>query len=896
MFRNLTSHTLEGDYIMRRDLRLLCHMLRREILLERDDSVWQDGVKLRQLAVRHEAGDEDANQALASYFAQASLDHMNRLIRVLGIFFELANVSEDLQRERVLEQRRAEHKLHDSLEAGLDRLKQHMDSPRDIQSLLECLEAEFVLTAHPTEAKRQTIRQILARIRENLGSLPTRVDRPENRRSLLGDLHEDVRALLRTDFLHSHRPVVLEELGRALYVSHTLWLSAPALSRSVEQALGRPCRPVRFGCWIGGDRDGHPHVTVDVTRQTLLRLRRQALDFHLDECRYLVRRLTMLPRNRELIPALQAIVEKARCPAFDERLARFHPEEHYRRVLESIKYRLYASREHSENPSIAYPNAHDLEQDLQTLHEALKADNLQGSAMDRLEDWIHRTRIFGLHLMRLDIRENSQGYRTLMKELLELFGEDPGRVDRNEFEGLWKFHPAWPAPAEIHSRLTERSRDLLEVTRLMQDWAADHGEDGIGVNVISMTHSVEDVLWVQWLHEMVAQYRGCPEGPVMPVTPLFETVDDLHAASGILSELFSHPVYRKRLQQQGNRQVVMIGYSDSAKDGGYLAACWALYQGEETMIQAAAKAGIELTCFHGRGGALGRGGGPAARAIQALPPAGGDAHIRMTEQGEVIADRFADPALAHRHMEQILGGVLVHALEAKPPPDAWRQCIEAFADAAREHYLELFQSPGFADYFQEATPFSCIVSLPIGSRPSRRSGVDSLDDLRAIPYTFSWTQSRQLINAFYGLGAAWDQLPEAQKECARTMYREWAFFRSMIDNAELALTKCDAVIARQYAALVSDDEVGRRLGDAVVQEIHRTRNAVLEITGRSSLMAESNWLRRSVEIRKPYIDVLNYIQIELLKRQRANQEDPEALSRSLRLSVQGIAAGLRTTG
>jgi phosphoenolpyruvate carboxylase len=319
-----------------------------------------------------------------------------------------------------------------------------------------------------------------------------------------------------------------------------------------------------------------------------------------------------------------------------------------------------------------------------------------------------------------------------------------------------------------------------------------------------------------------------------------------------------------------------------------------LYQGQEEMQRVSDEQGIGLTCFHGRGGALGRGGGPAARAIQALPPAREDAHIRMTEQGEVIADRFADPALAHRHMEQILGGLLLNAVGTPQPKTVWRQAITEFADRGRKSYLALFEHEGFPEYFRTATPMSCIENLNIGSRPSRRHGVSSLEDLRAIPYTFSWTQSRQLINAFYGLGSAWEGLSRKERLVCLDMYREWPFFKSMIDNAELALTKCDEIIALEYAKLVPDKEIGSYFGPRIAEEMGRTRTAILAMTERPSLMADSAWLRRSVEIRKPFIDVLNHIQIELLKRK--DSENEELLQRSLRLSVQGIAAGLRTTG
>lgn len=890
MFSGLTEPWMLGDTPMRRDLRLLCRFLRQELIRDGHGALWPEMKSLRRLALRHETGDGLADAELRERFRQADPRHLDLILRVLGLIFDFANVSEELQRERVVRSRRREGRLADGLAARLKALKASEMSREDRRALLDDLQAEFVLTAHPTEAKRQTVRRILDRLRRTL----RRLSEPEMTRArrgpLLQQLREDIRSLLRTDPLHPHRPEVLEELDRALYVSDALWDAVPRLLGPLEKARGGRLTPLRFGCWIGGDRDGHPHVTVGVTEEALRRLRQRATSYHLRECAVLLDQLPMLCRQPAAIAALEGVVSRASPELQAKVLKRSHGEEHFRRALRVIRGRLESQQ---------YKDGPELVQDLAAVEEAMRLEALQGRLLGRLLAWRRRTQTFGLQFMRLDLRENSRGYRTLIRELLPLIGESPALADVDPPESFFAKTFAAPAAAALAEALCERSADLLAVTRLMQSWGADFGMEGIGANVISMTHNVGDVLWVFWLHRLVAQWRGGEAE--MPISPLFETIDDLHAAGAMLRTLFRHPAYRAALDRQGGRQMVMVGYSDSAKDGGYLAACWALHTGQEAMQRVADEEGVRLTVFHGRGGALGRGGGPAARAIQALPPAKGEGHIRMTEQGEVIADRFADPYLAHRHMEQILGGLLLHAAGATRAKAEWRSCMEDFAAYGREAYLELFRHPGFVSYFRESTPISCIEQLPIGSRPSRRHGAASLEDLRAIPYTFSWTQSRQLINAFYGLGAAWNKLTRSQRLLAIRMYREWPFFRSMIDNAELALTKCDPVIARLYAGLVQDKKAGEEIGSAVVREMALTRNAILAMTERPSLMADTAWLRRSVEIRKPFIDLLNLMQIELLRRERRLPEDADseavaAINRSLRLSVQGIAAGLRTTG
>ena len=886
MIGGMTRPWMLGDTRMRRDLRLLCWMLRHELLLEGREEIWSAIVTLRKLAVRHESGDSGADAELSALFREAPVERLEWILRILGIFFDLANVTEDLQRERILRERRRAGRLTDGLDARLKHLKGSELSAADRKTLLENLEAEFVFTAHPTEAKRQTVRKTLGRLRRNLQRLSETGDK-DRRKVSLRALREDVRALLRTDPLHPHRPEVLEELDRALYVTDAIWKATPRLVRSIDRIHRVPGSPVRFGCWIGGDRDGHPHVTVDITRETLHRLRRKVAGFHVEACDGLLERMPMLCREDAAEQALTAVVERAMDDGLRARLDRLHPREHYRRALEAVKHRLALDG--------GYADGAELVDDLEAVRSAMRRDGLEGRPSRDLEAWIRRVRVFGVHLMRVDLRENSKGYRALARELLPLLGEDPGRVDRDDFEGLWEASFEEVSETRLRDSLDERSFDLLAVTRLMQEWAVARSPEAVGVNVISMTHCVGDVYWVLWLHRLVSSWRDGEEW-IMPIAPLFETIDDLHRASDMLRDMLRYPPYRKVVDAKGGRQTVMVGYSDSAKDGGYLAACWALYQGQEAMQTVAAEEGVALTCFHGRGGALGRGGGPAARAIQALPPQNGDAHIRMTEQGEVIADRFADPELAHRHMEQILGGLALNAAGMPAPRPEWRDCIGEFAAYGREAYLRLFEHEGFTDYFRTATPVDCIEQLPIGSRPSRRHGAASLEDLRAIPYTFSWTQSRQVINAFYGLGSAWEAMSRKHRLTALTMYKEWPFFRSMIDNAELALTKCDKVIAQEYAKL-APAEVGDYFGGEIAREMDRTLRAILSMTERPSLMAESAWLRRSVEIRKPFIDVLNHIQIELLRRQRAGGGEGEAdFQRSLRLSVQGIAAGLRTTG
>lgn len=873
-----TIFSSRGDRLpdqLERDLRLLAAMLRRAVQEQYGPETWQLIRTLADLAFEHESGNPEADAQLSARLAGLPTKELEILMAVFGHYFDIANIAEDLQRLRILHERRTKGILVDALERRLSNLQQSCEA-KALQAIVSKVEAEFVFTAHPTEARRQTVRRILSRIRQAMRKLDRyRYDR-EHRGGLLRELKDELSLLVRTDPLHAHRPEVLEELQRALAVSDSLWRSLPALARKLSPhgSIG----PIRFGCWIGGDRDGHPFVTAEVSREAFNRLKERCLSLHRRELRELYERMSVLSCP-EASDCLREVIARAHRQVSTE-VRRIHPDELYRQALRTVELRLDS-----------YQSATELLADLHEIERAAEHDQLPAGIRRAIANWRFRTEAFGLHLMRLDLRENSVSFRRLVRELLTHVGQDPEKEAANDFTGLWGLPVAFPGWTRLEAALGAREYDLLTgiVLSLEQSAAA---ADSVGPCVISMTHSAADVLWVLWLQQSLRRWLHISCGP--GITPLFETVDDLRDSARILTELFEHPVYRQHLAQHQDRQVVMVGYSDSAKDGGYVAACWALYQGQQSMEQAAAAAGIELTCFHGRGGALGRGGGPAARAIEALPPTPGQARIRMTEQGEVIADRFVEADLAQRHMEQILGGLIAHAATGTSPQKAWQAFMNQFATASREAYLSLYHHPGFYQYFRQATPAAYIEQLPIGSRPSRRSGAGSLEDLRAIPYTFSWTQSRQLLNAFYGLGTAWQSCSDSDQQLARSMYQGWSFFRSMIDNAELALIKCDARILTAYSELMEDQAAAAGIAAQIAAEVEAATQAVLEITGQSDLMANTPWLRQSVDRRKPYLDVLNFVQIALMERQTASPD--QDLTRSLRLSIQSLAAGMRSTG
>lgn len=845
------------------------------------------------------------------------------LVRALGLFFDLANVAEDRHRVRVLHQRQAAGNERETFATAVREMGSAGLSRAAIKELVSQLQVELVLTAHPTEAKRRTERRILRRLHRDLETIDRGNMGRRERANLLGRMRRNLIGLWYVDPLRPRRPTVLEELERNLFAVHTLWQVTPRVFRHFNEALeGSEVDPIglasslRFGNWIGGDRDGNPNVTAEVTAEALRSLRRQAVRLHLHECRRMENRLIY---SRERLGDIQISAALARAreqwPQLARRLNTMHPAELHRQYLALIEYRLRRSliRQTGVIGSAGYATGAELAKDLAVLESSLRADGLHEIADWDLRAWQQRTKVFGLHLVRMDIRENSRRLRQGVGELMAVLGRCPDWSKTTEYQRQRLLVEAPPDldPALLSDgRVSESTADLARLFENVQRHGCRLGAGALGGLIVSMTHQPSDVLSMVWLNRLGAKLAGCGGGGVpLPAVPLFETYDDLDRAGYMLSNLLDIREYREYVRASGNQQMCMVGYSDSTKDAGYVAANWALYRGQQDLAEVASRYNIDLVVFHGRGGALGRGGGPAARAIRSLPAEAVRGRFRMTEQGEVIADRFDVPALAFRHLEQVLWAtLLVSGVPQQTPRYEWLNLFRDMSRTAQQAYFEFISADGFLEYFYRATPIATIEQLPISSRPSRRSGQASIDDLRAIPYTFAWTQSRHCITAFFGLGAAYESLDASRREMIGEMYRRWPFFQAVIDNAELGLTKTEPAIARYYASLASGDG-GSAVWELFAAERERTARAVLAITGQHRLLQRIPWLARQVAIRDPYLDALNLIQVEVLRRQSANGGgansdsapvmEPGAatdLDRAARLCIQAIASGLRSTG
>lgn len=916
--------------VLKHDVEMLQHLLEQIVTEQAGEESCRLISQLRRLARERRVGLPGADDRLASRIQQLDEEEIAVAVRALSIYFDLANLAEDLQRVRVLRERElaaGRRPRPESLAAAVASLKQAGKSAVEIQTLLNKLCVDLVFTAHPTEAKRRTTRRIIRQLREELRSTHGVTLLPQEEAAAHERMLSELTLLWQIDLMRPQPPTVMQEVERGLFFFDNLWEVAPRLRGELRAALKAqygdlPAEPesqpafVRFGSWIGGDRDGNPYVTADLTARTLDVLRKAAIERHLAECRRISQLLVMSDRRIAVSPefqtAMQATLSKfAGLRAAAETVADV---EVYRRWLKIIETRLSAALASTGAPSsesFAYRDARELLADVVLLRKSLVQHRGDRIAARYVDDWVDQIITFGLHFATLDVRQDSRVHVEVLGEMFKCAGKCQDYGAATEVERQTLLQGLAVGNDVLQENLSDMARETLSLFKLLARTIRSQGAERLGGHVISMTHYPSDVLAVlalwQWAWKAIP---GDGQRPLayLPIVPLFETIDDLRRGPEILDEMLSIPQYREYLRSSGEaepQQIIMVGYSDSTKDGGYLAASVGLYQAQEKLAEVAHKHGIRLVVFHGRGGSLGRGGGPAARAILSLPPDSVNGSLRMTEQGEVLAERYDDANIAFRHLEQVTWAtLLVSGGTAEAPPSEWTGQLERLARRSYLRYRELVEDPGFLAYFDQGTPISEIERMPIGSRPSRRRERKSLSDLRAIPWTFAWTQNRHFLPAWFGLGTA---LVEAVQDRSgdwsefQQMYERWPMFQAIIDNATLALSKADIAIGQRYAELVDDPEIGRRLWSMIAGEFEQSRASVLMITGQPSLLAETPWLQQSIQERNPFVDPLNLIQIELIRRLRTaadagDDASVERLRQLVRLTIQGVASGLRTTG
>jgi phosphoenolpyruvate carboxylase len=880
---------------------------------------------VRHLAKAGREGDTAAQEALLQRIETLPLEDVRVVVKAFASFFQLVNLAEDQERVRVLH-----HRLQQAAAAGKPMAETIADAVRqlheqglsaaEMQALLDRLLVVPVLTAHPTEAKRRTVLIKLARIAAQLHRCEFHAPTPAEAAEAEAFIREEIASLWQTEETRIRQLTVMDEVRNGLYYfEHTLFDLIPRLYADLEEALARYYPGVSFripqflrlGSWIGGDCDGNPFVTPAVIEETLrshkalvLRLYQQAIErmyglLSSDES------YGVSPELRESLEADAGLL-----PEEAAHYRQLYPRQLYRQKMALIYRKLQLTAEANQQPWRAEPGprrgeyAHEDEfiADLVVMQESLRRHRGERLATGRLGRLVNQARIFGFYLATLDIRQHAGRHAQALAELFRRYGmvADYLRCPEAERQALLTAEILNPRPL-VPGRLdfSPTTNETLEVFRVIRRGHERIGKRAIKSYIVSMTAAPSDILAVL----LLAKEAGLADD--LGIVPLFETLADLEAAPGIMNSLFTNPVYRRHLQALDEQQQIMIGYSDSNKDGGYVAANWALYRAHEALTSVCARHGVVLTLFHGRGGTIGRGGGPANRAILAQPPGAINGRLKLTEQGEVVSERFANPRVAHRHLEQIIHAVLLTGGRSTPldreRQHRWQAVMTTLSHLARQAYRHLvYETPELRLYFQTATPIAEIGRLNIASRPARRQATDRIEDLRAIPWSFAWTQTRVNLPGWYGLGTAlqdWADNDAERWQELRDMYQGWPFFRAMIDNAQMALRKADMPIASLYTRL-APPEIAAVIFPRLQAEYDRTVAAVLRLTEQTDLLDNEPWLQRSIRLRNPYVDPLNYAQVALLRRLRAGGEtDPdEALQRTVWMTINGIAAGLRNTG
>ncbi|MFV8836233.1 phosphoenolpyruvate carboxylase [Aquisalimonas sp.] len=874
------------DQPLRDDIRELGDLLGQILREQGSQDLYQTVETVRSLAKQARSGDNQAATRLEETLTGLDDNMIMPVVRAFSHFLNLANIAEQhhrVRRSRAWALAPDSTPLRGSLEEGFKRLAAGTD-PDDLFNAVCSMRVGLVLTAHPTEVTRRSLLQKHNRIASLLETQDRQDLTPDETGELQAELKREVTAAWHTDEIRQRRPSPEDEArwGYAV-VEQTLWDAIPRHARRLDRMLrdytnrGLPLdvAPIQFGSWMGGDRDGNPRVTGRVTRNVCLMARWQAAELYDKELTRLISELSLQCRDADLREQVGDAWEPYRVVLKRVR-ARM------RLTLRWLEARL-AGRELPEGE--IYLHVDDFRQPLLDCYRSLHRCGAGVVADGRLLDLLRRVSCFGLTLMRIDIRQEAGRHTEALGAITRALGVgDYG--DWSEEERQRFLIAELDNPRPLTPRGFAPDDDVQEVLDTFQV-IAEQGPDSLGAYIISMASKPSDILAV----ELLQKEAGVKH--YLRVVPLFETLDDLEGAEACLDRLLEIDWYHQRIQGQ---QEIMIGYSDSGKDAGHLTAAWALYQTQERLLACCRRNGVELTLFHGRGGSIGRGGGPTHAAILSQPPGSVNGSLRATEQGEVIQAKFGLPGIALRNLELYTTAVLEATLQPPPEPDPeWRELMDTLSGTAVASYRGMVRhTDNFVEYFRAATPEQEIAGLTIGSRPAKRRQSGGVESLRAIPWIFSWTQTRLLLPAWLGVGEALrEALEQGQEERLRTMFEQWPFFHAFLDMVEMVLAKGDPDVAAQYDRRLVPAEL-QPLGDDLRQRYRHTLDAVLTVSGHERPLADFPVVRRSVDVRNPYVDPLNRLQVELLHRVRHRNE--EHLRKALQVCINGIAAGMRNTG
>ena len=910
----------EKDSPLRYDIRLLGRILGETIRAQEGEETFDTVERVRQTSIGfHRDSNATARGELQAILSSLPTGLAITVIRAFGYFSHLANIAEDqhhIRRTRAHAMTGAAPR-QGTLAHALGRAYRAGVSAKRLQAFLDAAHCSPVLTAHPTEIRRKSSidREMqIARLlddRDRIHFTPAELtaNRKELRRAVL--------VLWQTSILRGTRLRVLDEVANGLsHYDHTFLRELPRLYGDLEDelALVEGWEDVtvpsflRVGSWIGGDRDGNPYVTAEVLREALRMQSARALDFYLDELHRLGGELSLDDRRVAVSDGLRALAERS--PDHSPHRAT----EPYRRAIAGMYARLaetarvldgVEAARHAVGAAPAYAAAGELRADLDTLYESLTAHGSASLARGRLRRLRRAVDVFGFHLASVDQRQNSDVHEAVVAELLEVAGAEAGYLQAPEERRIALLRAeltgARPLSAP-HLAYSERTAGELATLAEAADGRRRYGPQTVRHYIISKTDGVSDILEAAVLLKEVGLLHRREARLDVDIVPLFETIGDLQRCGEVMDRLFALPEYRRLLASRGETQEVMLGYSDSNKDGGYLTSIWELYKAQTVLIEVFRRHGVAMRLFHGRGGSVGRGGGPSYQAILAQPPGAIQGSIRVTEQGEVIAAKYSNAEVGRRNLETLAAATLeatLQAAEGRPPPDAYLAVMESLSERAFAAYRGLvYETDGFERYFRESTVIGEIADLNFGSRPASRKKSTGIEDLRAIPWVFSWAQCRLMLPGWFGFGSAvkgWLADNPDGLETLWAMARDWPFFGTALSNMDMVLAKSDIAIASRYAELVTDRALGATIFARLRAEWQDSIDAVLAITGQAALLEGNPLLARSIRNRFPYVDPLHHVQVELLHRHRAGDPDP-AVVEGIHLSINGIAAGLRNSG
>lgn len=906
----LTADTTDPakELPLRRDVRSLGMLLGRVLVEQEGEAFFGVVERLRRLLIQHREQHNarpTAKESGTGLIAQArdlvntfSIDEAHRITKAFAVYFELTNLAETNHRKRRrraarLQERRAP--TEGSFRGTLFRLRSAGIPLHTVFGALGKVRVTPVFTAHPTEITRHTIRlkrRRIARLLERLDQVPlARADALAFEEQILAE----ITALWQTDEVRMKKPTVRDEINMGLdYFPMVLFEAVPRLYTELEESIiqvygivgGEAPLPqlLEFGSWIGGDRDGNPYVTADATRDALRMARHLVIDHYIAEIQRLISQLSMSLRR---IGASEAFVQRVR--AYEGILGEEHSRwkkiteaEIYRHFLDFTAARLRFSRD-SSGHALGYKSAQEFEGDLLLMSESLCANRGERLALLLIDPLLRKLRTFGFHLHALDIRQHARVLSQAVPELASAVIV-PNGTERREL----------PAP----------SAELLKTFHAIRELKQTYAPEVIRTFIVSDTQSEEDLLNVLRIAAVagVSAARTETDPGLMPV-PLFESIASLRHAGAVMARVWDSTEYQPLLDSWGRAQEVMLGYSDSNKDGGMFTSTWELHKAQHELHRVAREHRVDLRLFHGRGGTVGRGGGPTHAAILAQPPGDFSGQIRITEQGEVLTWKYSDPVLAEWNLEIMIAACLESVVGSAAPTlevtQRWDEAMEAMSQDAYRFYREhIAENPEVLEYFEQATPVGELEHARIGSRPARRSESRCLEDLRAIPWVFGWMQSRHAVPAWFGVGYALERFASARPQnlqLLKEMMAEFRLFSSLVRNVEIAMAKADMPIARVYAELVEDKAVRERVYSMFYEEFERTRGILLPITGQSELLEKNPVLYRSIRLRNPYVDPMSLIQVDLLRRKR-NKEGSSSLDYAIGATMNGIAAGLHNTG